>query len=257
MYHRLGNGRLPGRELGEHRYAVAPEIFEAQLDILRESACPVLSVDAIAASDEGRPLPPNAVSITFDDGNASDHSVALGALHRRTLPAAFFVTPAWVGTQGHMAWPEIGELLAAGMTIGAHGLDHTPLATLGEEELRSHLREARRVLEAHLGQAPRWLALPGGSGGRREVRLAREVGFEHVLGSVPRLAPSSPIDPVPRFAVRRGDSLTSFRGLVEQRRTARLRFWLRHQTVLRLRWLLGRRGHARLRSAWAALPRDE
>lgn len=256
MYHRLGNGRLPGREPGEDRYAVAPEVFETQLEVLEERACPVLPLERIAGPASS-PLPPSAVSITFDDGNTSDHSVALGALQRRKLPAAFFVTPAWVGTPGHMGWPEIHELRSAGMTVGAHGLDHTLLTTLGEDELHSHLQEARRALEAQLGEAPRWLALPGGSGGRREVRVAREVGFEQVLGSVPELALSSGEDPIPRFAVRRGDSLATFRGLVGQRRAVRLRFWLRYRALVHLRWLLGPRGHARLRNAWVGPARDE
>jgi hypothetical protein len=112
-------------------------------------------------------------------------------------------------------------------------------------------------MEARLGRAPLSLALPGGSGRRREVRVAREVGFTRVLGSVPTLAPANPLDPVPRFAVRRGDSLAAFRALVEQRRAVRLRFWLRHQALAGLRLVLGPRHHARLRSAWAGLARGE
>jgi peptidoglycan/xylan/chitin deacetylase (PgdA/CDA1 family) len=248
MYHRLGGGRLPEREPGEHLYAIAPEAFEAQLEIAA-SAGTTLPLDAVGNGGTAT----NPLAITFDDGNATDHAVALPALARRGLKAAFFITPAWVGHAGFMDWPQIRELAAAGMIVGAHGLDHVPLSSLTREALRTHLAEARGMLEARLQQAPTWLALPGGFGGRREVEVAREVGFSHVLGSVPRLAGPEGADPIPRFAVRRGQSLASFRALVEQRSAVRLHYWLRHLALGRLRAVLGNRGHARLRDAWLKL----
>jgi peptidoglycan/xylan/chitin deacetylase (PgdA/CDA1 family) len=251
MYHRLGSGQLAQREPGEHLYAVTPEDFEGQLETLTSGACTPGDVSAVSAGGEG---PRNPVAITFDDGNASDHSVALPALARRRLPAAFFVTPAWVGSPGYMDWSEIRELAEAGMTVGAHGLEHVPLSSLSADELKKQLAEARRVIEARISRPVEWLALPGGFGGSREVQAAREVGFRSVLGSVPQLARSGASgEPIPRFSVRRGQSLASFRALVEQRRPALLRYWLRHVAIAQMRSLLGSRGHARLREAWLKL----
>ena len=184
MYHRIGSGRLPDREVGEHHYAVAPDVFEAQLDTLTSSGASAVPVDVCV--DGTRALPPRAVAITFDDGNASDHAIALDALRRRGLRAAFFVTPAWIGRPGYMSWAEVRDLRDAGMTVGAHGLDHTLLATLDEVALREHLREARSAIEAGLGEAPRWLALPGGlrrptrggGGARRGLRAGLRLGAE-------------------------------------------------------------------------------
>jgi hypothetical protein len=79
------------------------------------------------------------------------------------------------------------------------------------------------------------------------------VGFKNVLGSVPCVARPGSDEPIPRFSVRRGQSLASFRSLVEQHRSARLRYWLRHLAIGRMRALLGSRGHARLRDAWLKL----
>lgn len=252
MYHRLGGGRLAEREPGEHVYAVTPAEFEAQLEIAQAADCTPLPLEkALEAGAPGHP-----VAITFDDGNASDHKVALPALEKRGMKAAFFVTPAWVGRPGFMDWPEIKELAAAGMTVGAHGLEHVPLSSVSRERLLQDLTEARRAIEARLSRAPEWLALPGGFGGRREVEVAREAGFRGVLGSIPRLArpaPAAQPDPVPRFAIRRHDSRASFRSLVEQRSPTRLRHYLRYLALDRLRALVGARGHARLRDAWLKL----
>ncbi len=253
MYHRLGEGRLADREPGEHLYAIPPGAFEAQLKIAARADCSIVSLDAACVTEPADPSATNPVAITFDDGNSSDHAVALPALVRRRLPAAFFVTPAWVGRPGFMDWAELRELAAVGMTVGAHGLEHVPLSSLPRDECRKHLAEARREMEARLSRAPEWLALPGGFGGRREVEVAREVGFRNVLGSVPRLARPGSADPIPRFAIRRGQSLASFRALLEQRRPVRLRYWLRHVALGRLRVLLGSQSHARLRDAWLKL----
>lgn len=258
MYHRLGEGRLAEREPGEHVYAVTPAEFEAQLEVMAGADCTPLALEFALATDPGPAAARNPVAITFDDGNASDHHVALPALVKRQMKGAFFVTPAWVGRPGFMGWPEIRELADAGMTVGAHGLEHVPLPSLSDEELRRQLGEARRTMEARLSRAPDWLALPGGFGGRREVEVAREVGFCHVLGSVPRLArPGTTSDPIPRFAIRRHDSRTSFHSLVEQRGPTRLRHFLRYLALDRLRALVGDTTHARIRDAWMKLkPND-
>lgn len=253
MYHRLGSGRLAEREPGEHLYAVSPADFEAQLDVAATADCSIVSLDAACTAGTAAVQPRNPVAITFDDGNASDHSVALAALVRRRLPAAFFITPRWVGRPGFMDWPQIRELAAAGMTVGAHGLEHVSLSSLSLEDLRKQLGEARREIEARLSQAPDWLALPGGFGGRREVEVARDVGFRNVLGSVPRLARPGSDEPIPRFSVRHGQSLASFQALIEQRRPVILKYWLRHLAIAGLRSLLGARGHACLRDAWLKL----
>ncbi len=111
-------------------------------------------------------------------------------------------------------------------------------------------------MEAELGEAPAALSLPGGSGGRRAVRLAREEGFVLVATSEPRLArPEAGVAPLPRFAVRRGDSPATVCALAEQRLVALGRWRARHRLLHWLRALLGEEQYARVRSRW--VDRDE
>jgi len=249
MYHRLGEGALPGREAGEESYAVTPAAFEAQLDVLASSRSKVTRLPALLDAVEGQGrLPARAVAITFDDGNATDHHEALPILLRQGFDAAFFVTPAWVGTSGYMDWGQVRDLTAAGMTVGAHGLDHTLLSTLSGEALRLHLREARRLLEARLGHAPETLSLPGGAGGQEAVAAARAEGFRFVFDSRPRrLGPRGSASAIPRFAVRRGDDIGSFRGLVEQSPAALVRAWARYGALSGLRAVVGPSVYSRVR----------
>jgi peptidoglycan/xylan/chitin deacetylase (PgdA/CDA1 family) len=252
MYHRLGSGRLPGREEGEDVYAVSPESFGAHLEALEAARARVIDPELLCSLPGGSLAGAEpAVCLTFDDGNRSDHSVALPALRPRGWRALFFIVPAWVGEPGYMTWPEVRELRREGMGVGAHGFDHARLAHLDDSGIRHQLREARRQMEGELGAPPAALSLPGGSGGRRAVRLAREEGFVLVANSDPRLArPDSGVAPLPRFALRRGDSPETVRALAEQRRLVVGRWRLRHLLLNSLRGLLGERHYARVRNLW-------
>ena len=253
MYHRLGEGPLPGREPQEEVYAIPAGTFEAHLDLLARSRCTLVGLPEIAAGlIEGRALAPRATLLTFDDGNATDHSHVLPALVRRGWKAVFFITPTRIGRPGFMGWAEVRELVRAGMAVGAHGLEHSPLSELPGPELTEQLREARRLIEARLGQAPEALSLPGGAGGLREVEAARAVGFRLVMGSVPRRTwAGSAAVAIPRFAVRRGDSLERLRALVEQRPFALLHARVRHDALVLLKGAVGPALYQKARRAWA------
>jgi peptidoglycan/xylan/chitin deacetylase (PgdA/CDA1 family) len=253
MYHRIGEVPLPDREPQEEMYAVAPGTFEAHLELLTHSRCSVVGPTAIAAGLlEGAALPTRPTLLTFDDGNATDHSHVLPALLRRGLRAIFFITPTRIGKPGFMSWDEVRELARAGMAVGAHGLEHSALSDLSEPELKRQLQETRRLIEANLGRAPETMSLPGGAGGRREVEAARAAGFRLVMGSVPRRASAvAPGVAVPRFAVRRGDSLDRLRSLVEQSPAVLFQARARHDALSLLRGVAGPVLYQRARTAWA------
>jgi peptidoglycan/xylan/chitin deacetylase (PgdA/CDA1 family) len=253
MYHRIGEAPLLDREPQEEMYAVAPGAFETQLDLLTRSRCTVVSPKAIAAGLlEGVALPTRPTLLTFDDGNATDHSHVLPTLLRRGLMAIFFITPTRIGRRGFMSWDEVRELARAGMTVGAHGLEHSALSALSDDELRRQLLETRRIIEANLGRAPETMSLPGGAGGRREVEAAQAAGFRIVMGSVPRRASTAaPGVAVPRFAVRRGDSLERLRSLVEQSPAVLVQARVRHDALSFLKGVAGPVLYQRARTAWA------
>jgi peptidoglycan/xylan/chitin deacetylase (PgdA/CDA1 family) len=72
--------------------ALAPELFERQLDWLQAEHTLVGLDRLTAALDGGTPLPPDAALLTFDDGFAEHHDVVLPALRRRGLTGTFFLT---------------------------------------------------------------------------------------------------------------------------------------------------------------------
>src|SRR5262245_45071601 len=60
--------------------------------------------------------------ITFDDGNLSDATVAMPELAKRGLTATFFICAGRIGAPHYLGRSALGEMLAAGMGIGTHGM---------------------------------------------------------------------------------------------------------------------------------------
>jgi peptidoglycan/xylan/chitin deacetylase (PgdA/CDA1 family) len=237
MYHRLGASPL---DPAEAIYTLTRVEFEAQMSRLR--AFPVVGLEALERSPSG------GVLLTFDDGSDTDESVALPVLQQHGYPGVFFISPALVERPGYLGWSGARRLAESGMHLGTHGLDHTLLGELGDEEVGRQLVESKDLLEEHVGCRVEAVSLPGGSGGRRVARLAHEAGYRFVFGSQPGLIGevSESASLIPRYAIRRGVSLGAFEALLERRTLARLRQSLRHQALAVARGLLGRGRYASL-----------
>jgi peptidoglycan/xylan/chitin deacetylase (PgdA/CDA1 family) len=123
-------------------------------------------------------LPPIAatkISLTFDDGNASDVLVALPELTKRDLTASFFVCAGRIGKKHYLSEAMIRELLGAGMGVGSHGMNHCDWRLLDSAGLRCEISEARRKLEDVVQQPITNVAIPFGSYDRRVLKwLGRE-----------------------------------------------------------------------------------
>jgi peptidoglycan/xylan/chitin deacetylase (PgdA/CDA1 family) len=144
------------------------------------------------------------VTITFDDGNASDVEIALPALRERDLTARFFVVAGRVGIPGFVDDQGIRALADAGMTIGSHGMLHRRWRSLDDRSLREELVDSRRVLEEIVERPVTDAACPFGSYDRRVLRRLRRCGYNHVYTSDRGMArPTAWLQT--RNTVRRGD----------------------------------------------------
>jgi peptidoglycan/xylan/chitin deacetylase (PgdA/CDA1 family) len=123
------------------------------------------------------------VTITFDDGNASDVEFALPALRERGLTGTFFVIAGRLGKPHFLDEGGVRALADAGMEIGCHGMRHRPWRGLDERELREELAEAKTILERAVGRDVTWAACPFGSYDRRVLRKLRDLGYRRVYTS--------------------------------------------------------------------------
>ncbi|TGD61197.1 polysaccharide deacetylase family protein [Tabrizicola sp. WMC-M-20] len=164
IFHGIG---MPGRTLepGEAPYWVSEARF-------------LQTLDQIAAfPDHGR------IRISFDDGNASDHAIALPALQARGLTADFFVLSGRIGLPGSLSEAQILSLRDAGMTVGSHGIAHLPWPRLTDARLRHELTDSRQSLEALLAQTVDSAGIPFGAWNGRVLKALRAAGYRAAWSS--------------------------------------------------------------------------
>ena len=84
--------------------AVRPAAFEAQMRLVAERYNPVSLDDVLAAVREGRPLPPRAVLVTFDDAYIDFAQHAWPVLQRHGIPVVLFVPTAYPADPSRAFW---------------------------------------------------------------------------------------------------------------------------------------------------------
>lgn len=225
MYHGIHGDQhaLDQMPLEDRPYAVSAADFDAHLALLADKP----------------------VSITFDDGDAGWALHAASLLARHNLTALFFVTPELIGKPGYCSWDQLKQLVAAGHRLGSHGLTHRFLPDLSEQDCRHELEESRRLIEQHTGAEVTELSFPGGRYGARELRIARELGYQHCHTSEPGRDQSGAFE-VPRVAVRATTSSDWLTGLAGNNRKIWWRLLLVNALKRGLKRLLGNQGYHRL-----------
>lgn len=145
------------------------------------------------------------VRVSFDDGNASDIEVALPALQERGLRATFFALAGRLDAPGSLSRADLRDLVAAGMTIGSHGMDHVPWRGLTPAGVSRELLDARAQLAEAAGATIHEAALPLGRYDRTTLGHLRRLGYTTVHTSDRRPARASAWLQ-PRHSVRSNDT---------------------------------------------------
>ena len=92
-YHRvLDIGDASRFEFDPALVSASPEHFREQMTYVRDRYHPVSSSELISLVEEGRPLPRNAIIVTFDDGYDDNYRIAFPILRELGVPATFFVS---------------------------------------------------------------------------------------------------------------------------------------------------------------------
>ncbi len=123
------------------------------------------------------------VSLTFDDGNASDFEIALPMLVDRGMRAAFFICSGRLGEATFLDSQQVRELDRRGMEIGSHGVGHLPWRSLDDHRLTEELRASRAALKSVCGSVVDAAACPFGSYDRRVLRALDAAGYRTVFTS--------------------------------------------------------------------------
>ncbi|MEA2402571.1 MAG: hypothetical protein QOK00_2974 [Thermoleophilaceae bacterium] len=201
--------------------SLSPELFDAHLKWL-ERHCTVVALSDLV--DRRRASSGPQVAITFDDGYADNHTHALPLLAARGMPATFFLTAGFLERDAPvmarlantwstpidqldpLAWEQVEEMRAAGMSFGSHTWSHRNLAQIDDAEAERELTRSKQVLEERLSAPVSAIAYPWGKLRRHVTEstfaTAARAGYELGVFSLPRaLRESDQPLRIPRFGV--------------------------------------------------------
>jgi peptidoglycan/xylan/chitin deacetylase (PgdA/CDA1 family) len=102
------------------------------------------------------------VSITFDDGIASQYTYGLPILQKYGLNATFYIISGYVGQDGYMTVANVQGLYTAGEEIGSHTVDHPDLTSLTSAQVKTELSQSQSQLQQWLGVPVTNFAAPYG-----------------------------------------------------------------------------------------------
>lgn len=172
-YHRIGWVDFLSKPVRQFRRDVAY--------LRRHYRCMTMR-QAVELLQSGKPIRGKVAVITFDDGYRDNYLAALPVLMHAQMPATFFVTTGYVGTErlfphdqaarqrgqsarddwAKLSWDELRQMQQAGMEIGSHTVDHTDMGQADRQTLRRELTQSLADLQRELGQRPRCFCFPWG-----------------------------------------------------------------------------------------------
>ncbi|HRW06627.1 MAG TPA: polysaccharide deacetylase family protein [Caldilineaceae bacterium] len=205
MYHYLSE--VPAdADIYRRDLSVPPALFAAHLDRIQAEGYTVIRLyDLVANLLQGTPLPDKAVVITFDDGYRDNYDNAFPILREHGMTATFFVVMEFINRERpeYLTWPMVQEMAAGGMSIEAHGVDHTSLRNRSEADLEFQALRSYETLQNAVGARARFISYPAGEFDDQTIaafqRAGYWAGFTTVQGATHR---SDDLFRLPRVRVR-------------------------------------------------------
>ena len=142
---------------------VKPEVLRRHIREFKKAGYTFIHVGDLQKYAAGAaPLPEKALLISFDDGYADNYKYAYPVLQEEQVPGTFFVVSSTVGKDNRMTAGQLREMLAKGMKIGSHTVNHENLTGMSTQEIDFEMRTSKEVLEKILGEPVCAVAYPAG-----------------------------------------------------------------------------------------------
>ncbi len=215
MYHGIAGPETGPVPKAEGKYWIDAPQFTGQLEKILSSGylvAPVRDLWWVKNYPQGS----SPLAITFDDGHATDYTVAYPLLLEFGFRADFFINTAFVGSRGYLTWSQIVELQKAGMSIQSHGHEHVDLTHLSPQELSRQLGHSKRLLEDQIGRPVEFLSVPYGLVNSRVIGEALSGGYSAVCTSRPWPARMGEAE-INRMAIHRQMSCKRFESLLARK----------------------------------------
>jgi biofilm PGA synthesis lipoprotein PgaB len=158
--------------------------FERQMHAIKDAGATVVPLsDVVEHLKTGKPLPPKAIALTFDDNTLGIYEHAFPIMQRFGYHSTQFVHTAKVGVKtekDHCTWNQLREMQDTGLVeIGSHTISHPPdLRALTPDQARAELTESKATIEAEMGQPCRYFAYTEGNGDETTAQMVADAGYE-------------------------------------------------------------------------------
>jgi peptidoglycan/xylan/chitin deacetylase (PgdA/CDA1 family) len=167
-------------------YDISPGKFREQMEYLKVNGYRVAPLgELVEALEQGLEMPEKTVVITIDDGYKSVYQHALPVLREYGYPATLFLYVSFIREKGgSLWWPEIQELIAAGIDIGSHSFSHFKLTRAKDETVERYARRlekellaSKHYLENKLDVDIPWFSYPYGAYDLEVLRKVAGYGY--------------------------------------------------------------------------------
>lgn len=215
LYHALFD-----KEVNTEKYAISKTEFERQIRYLSEKGFKSLLPADFWGNQKAINSNKKGVMLTFDDGNYSDYSIAFPILKKYGFGAVFFVTTNWIGTKNYMAWLNLKEMAANGMSVQSHSMSHSFLPNLSHANLYEELNKSKNIISEKLNIIVDSISLPGGFCSQKVLKTAEDAGYKAVYTSAPGLNgldhKEEDFAVLNRFVITRKTSFENFEAIVNR-----------------------------------------
>lgn len=175
MYHKIGE---PPERTSLKKLWVSEKDFRRQMKYLLERGYTPVTLAELRDFIQGKkPLPPNPVMVTLDDGYQNNYTCAFPVLEELKVKANVFLVYETVGRHNAwhnpdsepwlkmLTWPQVEEMERSGLVeFASHTMRHSNLLEIPPEEVRWEVEESKKRMEDKMGREMFAFAYPYGAG---------------------------------------------------------------------------------------------
>jgi peptidoglycan/xylan/chitin deacetylase (PgdA/CDA1 family) len=180
------------RERGGSPMIIAAPKFRAQMQAIKDSKIPVISLSEMMAWKHGeKNIPEEAIVITMDDGWEGVYTHAYPVLREFGFPFTIYLYKKYVNIGGRsMHWDEIKEMMLHGCEVGSHSVSHESLKRRPknaktdadtQQWILNEFKDSREFLEQNLHIKCLSFAYPYGNFDDSIMETGLQIGYESLV----------------------------------------------------------------------------
>lgn len=177
MYHYIRINPDPKDTIG-FNLSVTPRNFEAQVAYLTEAGYRAVSMEQLVGYfEQGAPLPPKPIVLSFDDGYQDFYTEAYPVLKKYGQTGTSFVITGLVGKWGYLTADEIAEMAADGIEFGGHTASHLDMKRMSSAQAQYEVNASKQALDSWTGKTSIAFCYPAGSYNRAAIDFVKAAGY--------------------------------------------------------------------------------